>query len=124
MTPMTRATKHWWGCGGMMYLMLAIALLLVAPAQAAPPQDADPALAAWFQSLRQPGTGHSCCSIADCRTVEHRIRGNHYEAFIEREWIVIPADRILQRTDNPTGHAVACWNTRLEVLCFVRESES
>ena len=108
----------------MKYLSLAIALLLAAPVCAAPPPDADPALAPWFQSLRQPGSGHSCCSIADCRTVEYRIEGDHYEAWIKRRWIAIPPDRILERTDNPTGHAVACWNVRLEILCFVRASET
>ncbi len=46
---------------------LATMLLLIASAYGRPPENADPTLAPWFQSLSIPGTGISCCSIADCR---------------------------------------------------------
>ncbi len=52
------------------------ALLAASPANAAPPENADPALAPWFQSLRQPETGMSCCDIADCRPTEYRTVGD------------------------------------------------
>ena len=42
------------------------------PAYAAPPEHADPAIAPWFKSLRQPQTNQPCCDVADCRTVEYR----------------------------------------------------
>ena len=54
----------------------AAALLMTANAAAQPPPDADYKLAPWFQSLRQPGTGTSCCSIADCRTTDYRTSGD------------------------------------------------
>src|SRR5215469_16074808 len=52
-------------------IIIAVGLALSRATLAAPPDNPDPALAPWFESLKQPGTGASCCSIADCRTA-HR----------------------------------------------------
>lgn len=108
-------------------LMPAVALVALfakAPAHAAPPPDADPALSPWFQSLHQPGTGISCCSIADCRPTDYRMTGDHYEAMINGRWVVVPEDKILNRTDNPLGRAVVCWTPQLGILCFIRGAET
>jgi len=105
-------------------LLLAVALVLPAAADAAPPADADPTLAPWFRSLLIPGTSISCCSVTDCRATEYRIEADHYEALIGERWLVVPSDKILQRTDNPTGHAVVCWTPQRGILCFVRATES
>ena len=105
-------------------VLIAVGLLFVAPADAEPPPNADPALAPWFRSLLQPGTSVSCCSISDCRATEYRIEGDHYEALIGEKWLVVPADKILQRTDNPTGHAVVCWTPQRGIVCFIRATES
>ncbi|HTW25729.1 MAG TPA: hypothetical protein VME92_01275 [Acetobacteraceae bacterium] len=94
-------------------------LLLCGVAQAHPPPNPDPALSPWFESLTVPGTGGSCCAMADCRQADYRIRANHYEALIQGQWIAVPPDRVLHRTDNPTGHAVACYTPNLGILCFV-----
>lgn len=103
----------------------AIAVLAIAGfAAARPPARADPALAPWFGSLTQPGTGMSCCSIADCRQTDFRIQGDHYEAVVQGEWREIPRDKILQRADNPTGRAVVCWSPALGIMCFVRGPET
>jgi hypothetical protein len=102
---------------------LAAALLLAPAASAQPPADADPALAPWYRSLQQPGTTVSCCSIADCRVTESRIRGDRYEALIGQQWQPVPPDKILQRTDNPTGRAVVCWTPQRGIMCFVRPTE-
>jgi hypothetical protein len=48
-------------------ILAALPLLLVQAASAAPPADADPKLAPWFNDLRQPWTNALCCSMADCR---------------------------------------------------------
>ncbi|HLI12870.1 MAG TPA: hypothetical protein VKY65_14855 [Alphaproteobacteria bacterium] len=107
--------------------VIALILLMAAGmgmARAAPPPDADPAFTAWFDSLRQPGSGAKCCSIADCRETESRMVGGHYEALIGHHWAVVPEDKILQRTDNPTGRAVLCWLPPLGILCFVRAPET
>lgn len=103
---------------------IAALLALAATAHAQPPPNADPALAPWFQSLRQPGTGASCCSIADCRPTEYRTKDNHYEALIEGKWLVVPPEKVLQRTDNPTGRAVVCWTPQRGIMCFVRGTET
>ena len=109
---------------GMTRLFFLAALLLPVVAVAQPPPDADPALAPWFRSLLVPGTNISCCSVTDCRATEYRIEADHYEALIGGKWFVVPPDKILQRTDNPTGRAVVCWTPQHGILCFVRATES
>ncbi len=102
----------------------AVLLATASPLRAAPPPDADPAQAPWFNSLRQPGSGISCCSIADCRPVDYRTVGDHYEAFIEGEWRAVPPEKVLTRADNPTGRAVVCWTKLSGIMCFVRGPET
>jgi hypothetical protein len=93
-------------------------------AEAAAPPDADPALAPWFNGLRQPWTNALCCSVADCRPVDSRLHNGRYEALIEGEWRAVPDDHILNRADNPTGRAVACWTPQAGIICFVRAPDS
>jgi hypothetical protein len=104
--------------------VLAGVALQPLPISAAPPPDADPTLAPWFNSLRQPWTNALCCSVADCRPVESRLSDGHYEALIEGEWRRVPDHLILNRNDNPTGRAIACWTPQVGILCFVRAPES
>ena len=93
-------------------------------ARAAPPEGADPALHGWFESLKQPGTGLSCCSIADCRPTEYRLAGNGYEAWLDHRWVRVPEDRVL-RQPNPVGRAVVCRSpANGSILCFVPASET
>ena len=98
---------------------LVAACALPAVPRAAPPPGADPALSPWFEDLRQPGTGRSCCSIADCRPVDVRIVEDHYEAYVHNRWMSVPPDKIVHRSDNPTGRAVICWTPTLGIMCFV-----
>jgi hypothetical protein len=106
------------------FILAAMITSLTQAASGAPPEDADPALAPWFNDLRQPWTNALCCSMADCRPTESRVRGDHYEVFVGGEWRVVPDDKVLQRSDNPTGHAVVCWTPGAGILCFVRAPES
>jgi hypothetical protein len=101
----------------------AIALGTVTAA-AEPPPNANPAFVPWFHSLLQPGTNLSCCSIADCRAADYRIASDRYEVLIGKRWLPVPPDKILQRTDNPTGRAIVCWTPQLGIMCFVRATES
>ena len=90
---------------------------------AGPPPDvenADPAQSKWYEGLQQPKTGMSCCSIADCRPTEYRIKDNHYEVYIDTKWLPVPPDKILHRYDNPTGRAIVCWTPALGIMCFVQ----
>ena len=105
-------------------MLAAVAALAAPSAQARPQGDADPTLAPWFESLRQPDTGTPCCSLADCRPTEYRIRDGYYEVEILGLWLPVPSARVLTRGDNPTGHAVVCWLPTEGVLCFVRPSDS
>ena len=101
------------------------------PLGAEPPEGADPALAPWFKSLRQPRTNQSCCDMADCRMVQYRKAGDHFQAFIgsdfprwtnpPRAWVDVPEASVLHRPDNPTGEGVACWFEG-QVVCFIEGS--
>ncbi len=104
-------------------LALVATLLIAGRAYAAAPPDADPALAPWFRGLQAPDTGQSCCSITDCRSTEARTRENHYEVLIGDRWLTVPSEKILSRSDNPTGRAVVCWTPSLGIMCFVHGPE-
>lgn len=120
------------------YLLL---LLLSAPALAAPPPGSNPdsATAAWYHDLHVPDgapmAGGLCCSIADCRNVQYRSAGDHFEAWIDsatfpdephnpyvgqapNAWVVVPNEVVIKRLDNPTGEAVGCWYGG-RIRCFV-----
>jgi hypothetical protein len=106
---------------------------------AAPPQNVtlDPELQKWFDALRQPRTGHLCCSVGDCRFVVYEIRDGHYEVQINGRRYVVPNGVIIQGIANPTDKAVACYDIgefgpplppghprdqqqdTIEILCFV-----
>jgi hypothetical protein len=103
------------------------------PLGAEPPDGADPSLAPWFRSLRQPGTNQSCCDMADCRIVRYRTAGDHFQAFIgdafprwsnaPHAWVDVPNANVLHRKDNPTGEGIACW-FQGQVLCFIEGTGS
>ncbi len=106
-------------------LMIGMALgLMMGSAEARPPKNADMSLAPWFHSLRQPGTGASCCSIADCRQTDFRIKGGHYQAKVNGHWKTVPKHTILSRTDNPTGRAVVCYTPYVGIMCFIKGPEA
>jgi hypothetical protein len=86
---------------------------------ARPPTDARPSFSEWFRSLLDPETSLPCCNEADYRTVASRVVIDHYEVLIDTAWVAVPAERIVRRADNPTGHAVLCWTPVLGIMCFV-----
>jgi hypothetical protein len=107
------------------FVMACAALGLFAGAAVArPPPNADMSLAPWFESLQQPGTGMSCCSIADCRQTDFRIQDGHYQALIEGQWRVVPPQVVLERMDNPTGRAVVCYSPYRGIMCFIKGPET
>jgi hypothetical protein len=102
-------------------------------ANAAPPpgQPVDPEMHKWYESLKQPNTGAGCCSIADCRPFDSRIVQDHYEIFINRQWLPVPTGVVLHR-ENKAGVAIAClrtqWNYGFgpppdgfspDIMCFI-----
>lgn len=103
---------------------LAAATALPNRAGAAPPPNADMSLAPWFNSLQQPGSGISCCSIADCRRTQSRLSGDHYEVFIDDQWKAVPPNAVVDRQDNPTGHAVVCYTPARGIMCFIKAPDA
>lgn len=91
---------------------------------AAPPADADMSLAPWFNSLRMPGSGISCCSIADCRRTDARWQDDHYEVLIEGAWRAVPPAAVVERADNPTGRAVVCYTPARGIMCFIKAPDA
>ncbi|WP_249164331.1 hypothetical protein [Bradyrhizobium jicamae] len=129
---MSASTAHWKTGGGIRgKIAVAVGLALSQAAAAAPPDNPNPALVPWFESLKQPGTGAPCCSIADCRTVEFRQDRDGYEVLIDGRWkmsspfwLRVPSNRIIDKTENPTNRAVVCFTPEAGILCFVRPPES
>ena len=109
----------------MRVLVFIICCLAIVPeAIAAPPENGDPLLAPWFNGL-SASDGTPCCSIADCRRTSSRRTGDGYETLVDDTWVVVPWDRVLTRTDNPTGQAVVCCAPRTKIiLCFVPPPET
>jgi hypothetical protein len=104
-------------------LILLAILAFPMPLAAAPPDGADPnsPLGIWYRSLKVPGTGQSCCNVADCRPVDSAwIEGDRWRARIGDQVIDIPANRVLSR-ENPDGRGIIC-RSSWTVLCFVPPS--
>lgn len=106
--------------------------LLISAAQARPPAGADPnsPLGQWYNSLRQPQDGISCCSLADCRPVEMQLGKDHYWIFVGRQftagpnkWMQVP-DNVILHVPNNAGQPVACWSPESGLLCFVPGPET
>jgi hypothetical protein len=135
--PIQRARQHGRCCGSHWHrtprsLVIIATLLFVAAGAAAHPPEAE--FADWFRSLKEPGTDGamggsvSCCSPArDCQTTDYETDSDgRYWVIVEGERIQVPPDKILQRTDNPTGRGVAClgyYDGHPIVRCFVRAPE-
>ncbi len=107
------------------FVLALCALLGIRGSAAAPPDGADPAMHGWFESLKQPGSGISCCSIADCRPVDYRLGADGYEALLDARWVRVPDDKIIRNKPNPTGRAQLCRSPISgSILCFVPASET
>jgi hypothetical protein len=103
-------------------VLLALLLGLTTLARAAPPQDANPALAPWFESLERPDVGGSCCSISDCRRVQSRVGARGYEVLLDGAWVPVPPYRVVHR-ENPVGEAISCARGHV-IICFVPPPET
>ena len=78
---------------------------------------------AWFKSLKQPGSGISCCDIADCHKTEAEWRGNQWWAKVDGEMVPVPGDKVLKNKQSVDGEAYICTaesqvRPRL-IYCFV-----
>jgi hypothetical protein len=121
--------------------LAAIAIILILAIAHA--HDLDEPYGEWFSGLRQPDNpAVPCCGgphspTHDCYATLYRqvapedTNDSGYRALIDRKWgpgvepawVKVPASKLLQRTPNPTGEAVACWLSGPGILCFVRPTE-
>jgi hypothetical protein len=76
---------------------------------------------AWFKSLKQPGTGLSCCDIADCTRTEAVWRDGQWWAVVRGQWTPIPRRREVH-TRSIDGEAYICTSQKrlpASIYCFV-----
>jgi len=113
------------GRSGGCLAVAVVALFAAATAGAAPPERGDPNLNGWIESLKQPGTGVSCCSVADCGPVDYRLASDGYEALLDARWVRVPDGRILRGMSNPVARGVLCRSPISgTILCFVPANET
>lgn len=82
---------------------------------------ADPAMRAWFRSVKSPH-GVPCCDIADGHRVEWDTKGDHYRVRIGPDWFDVPPEAVVYNAGNPTGDAVAWYSLyggKVFIRCFV-----
>ena len=120
--------QFWWIVGIITFGLLGV--LTLARVHAEPPAGSDQSFAPWFQSLSVPGTGVSCCSISDCRTVRTRMTDGHLEAWVDKKdfgedapnaWVLVPETVMLHGKENPMGEPVLCFYSK-RPWCFIEAS--
>lgn len=83
--------------------------------------DHDPGNDAWYSSLKQPGSGASCCNLQDCHPIpdnEWKTVGDKWMVYASKasfgqfdgdeKWHEVPNDKFLRGKENPTGMLVVC----------------
>lgn len=105
-----------------MFTHMAVAALLLLVHDPADPN------AGWYRDLKVPNSSYGgfCCGPSDCRPVEIRSVGGHWEVFISsdnfpdnatdpnqghapNDWVVVPPAVVIPHILNPIGQTVACW---------------
>ena len=116
--------------------LLAGALILTAcwtfPAEAAPPDNPDPALHAWFERQHSV-SGAWCCDVSDGHFIDDsdvRAAGDHYEVFIEGAWQAVPNDAMRDPNyggPNETGRPIVWYlvtpDGGIRIYCFAPGTE-
>jgi hypothetical protein len=62
----------------------------------------------WFDSLRQPGSGKSCCDIADCVRTDADWRNGGWWVEMRGHWVPVPPSAIVRDTASIDGSAYVC----------------
>lgn len=79
----------------------------------------------WYEKLKQPGSGASCCNgtingvEGDCRPTRayQKDDGNWY-ALLDGRWIQVPPKVVLQQLA-PDGRSHICANKTGNIYCFL-----
>lgn len=81
---------------------------------------------AWFEILKRPDTGGSCCNLYDCKATEAELHGGHWRARTPSgAWVEVPDDLIIHDKGNPVGQPILCGQAnpyrggKFNVYCFV-----
>lgn len=84
----------------------------------------------WYQMLKQPGTGYSCCNgeikgangvvvEGDCRpTRAYQNDDGTWQALINGRWTPVPP-RVVLQTLAPDGSSHVCANKSGMIFCFI-----
>lgn len=79
----------------------------------------------WYQELRQPGTGYSCCNgtmdgiEGDCRpTRAYVTEEGQWCALIDGRWVLIPPRAVLEQLA-PDGRSHICASRSGMIYCFI-----
>jgi hypothetical protein len=79
----------------------------------------------WYQELKQPGTGYSCCNgtmngiEGDCRpTRAYLTEEGQWRALIDGKWVLIPPRAVLEQLA-PDGRSHVCASRSGMIYCFL-----
>ena len=79
----------------------------------------------WYQELKQPGTGYSCCNgtingiEGDCRpTRAYLTEEGQWRALIDGQWVLIPPRAVLKQLA-PDGRSHICASRSGMIYCFL-----
>jgi hypothetical protein len=103
----------------MVMLVLLTGVLLTAMRKA---EGQEQSRADWFESLRQPKTGYSCCDISDCRRAQGaEWRDGQWWAKWGDQWSPVPQEKVLMDKHSIDGDPYICaGNLTRQIYCFVR----
>jgi hypothetical protein len=71
----------------------------------------------FYEHLKVPGSGLSCCNDNDCAPAAHRSTPAGIEVYVRGRWIVPPRDRTMEMI-TPDGGAHVCASTH-NIYCVV-----
>jgi hypothetical protein len=79
----------------------------------------------WYQELKQPGTGYSCCTgtingiEGDCRpTRAYLTDEGQWRALIDGRWVMVPPRAVLKQLA-PDGRSHICASRSGVIFCFL-----
>lgn len=73
----------------------------------------------WYNGLRHPSSGASCCDQRDCRPTRAFVDDDgNWRAQLNGRWVKVPKHAVLN-TRAPDGNSHICANEAGIILCFV-----
>jgi hypothetical protein len=73
----------------------------------------------WYQNLKQPGTGFSCCNGSDCRPTRAYLGDDGlWHALLDERWVPVPP-RVVLKQLAPDGRSHICASRSGLIYCFL-----